>query len=222
MRRITAFSGVSSVILIGALLPEVAMATEKEGCHPTRQNLPVCQSDAQADAATFIDPTVTVVGGRHITLAESIYVGPFAELIANRKAPISIGAETNVQDNVLIQARPDDHGRSHEGPAGGEGHAADGVEIAERVILAHGSSVIGPAQIGIEGTDIEPDPDDDQEVFLSFGSQVDGAVLEKNTGISALGRVGPACACAAASSCCRARTSPRNRRPTTRRWARCG
>lgn len=65
------------------------------------------------------------------------------------------------------------------------------MEIAERVILAHGASVIGPAQIGVEGTDIAPDPDDDQKVFLSFGSQVDGAVLEKNTGISALGRVGP-------------------------------
>jgi carbonic anhydrase/acetyltransferase-like protein (isoleucine patch superfamily) len=187
----TALSGAGSVILLGALLPEVAMAGEKKGCHPTRQNLPVCESDASAEEATFLDPTTTVVGGRHITLAESIYVGPFAELIASRKAPISIGPETNVQDNVLIQARPDSSRSGQEGAADGAGHAAEGVEIAERVILAHGSSVIGPAQIGVEGTGIAPDPDDDQEVFLSFGSQVDGAVLEKNTGISALGRVGP-------------------------------
>ncbi|MFP5371288.1 MAG: acetyltransferase, partial [Actinomycetes bacterium] len=32
---------------------------------------------------------------------------------------------------------------------------------------------------------------DDQEVFLSFGAQVDGAILQLNTGVSALARVGP-------------------------------
>jgi carbonic anhydrase/acetyltransferase-like protein (isoleucine patch superfamily) len=197
MRPVAEFSGVTSVLLLGALLPGIARASGSEGCHPTRADLPVCPSDSPAETASFLDPTVLVVGGRHVTLAESIYVGPFAELIASRKAPISIGAESNVQDSVLIQAARDDedrsggHRQSGTDAPGGNGDAAEGVEIAERVILAHGTSVYGPAQIGIEGSDIAPDPDDDQEVFLSFGSQVDGAVLEKNTGISALGRVGP-------------------------------
>ena len=199
MRRSTRYGGATSVLLLGALLPAAAGATEGstggKGCSPTPHNVPVCSGDAPAGEASFLDPTVLVAGARHVTLADRIYVGPFAELLASRQAPISIGAETNVQDNVLIQGAPDDdRSGGHRGPdadGAGAGHAAAGVEIAERVILAHGSSVIGPAQIGIEGSDIPADPDEDQEVFLSFGSQVDGAVLEKNTGISALGRVGP-------------------------------
>jgi carbonic anhydrase/acetyltransferase-like protein (isoleucine patch superfamily) len=45
--------------------------------------------------------------------------------------------------------------------------------------------------IGIGGGSIPADPDEEQEVFLSFGAQVDGAILEQNTGVSVLGRVGP-------------------------------
>ncbi|SMB99428.1 hypothetical protein SAMN00120144_0191 [Hymenobacter roseosalivarius DSM 11622] len=55
----------------------------------------------------------------------------------------------------------------------------EGVEIGKRVILAHGSMVKGPARIGLEGTTIPSYPDSDHEVFLSFGSEVDGAILEK-------------------------------------------
>ncbi len=58
--------------------------------------------------------------------------------------------------------------------------------------MAHGVSVIGPAAVGIGGGDIAADPDDDQEVFLSFGAQVDGAILQLNTGVSALTGSGPA------------------------------
>lgn len=155
-----------------------AEAAKGESCRPTASSRPVCPAGAPAGSATFLDPTARVTSPQSVHLSEQVYVGPFAELLATPDAPISVGAESNVQDNVLVLGKR----------AGGR---AGGVEIAERVIMAHGASVIGPARIGVGGGNIDADPDDDQEVFLSFSSQVDGAVLEKNTGVSALARVGP-------------------------------
>jgi carbonic anhydrase/acetyltransferase-like protein (isoleucine patch superfamily) len=69
------------------------------------------------------------------------------------------------------------------------------VETGERVILAHGSAVRGPARLGV-GPEIEvPDGSGDETkdsgVFVSFGALVDGAVLERDSGLSVLSRVGP-------------------------------
>ncbi|WP_159451918.1 LbetaH domain-containing protein [Hymenobacter roseosalivarius] len=171
------------------------------GSRPTGPNRPVLPALASAETATFIDPTATITGAKYILLGRQIYIGPFARLLADENSSqesttkpevddiqIRIEDETNVQDNVTIYAHVE---RSAADQQKVKSLLLHGVEIGERVILAHGSSVKGPAQIGIEGTDIDANPDDDQEVFLSFGSEVDGAILEKNTGISALGRVGP-------------------------------
>ena len=188
MRRVLVSAGAASALLLTGLLPQSATAAAPEGCHPTQQNRPVCTAGSPAETATFLDPTARVQNPEHVTLAERVFIGPFAEVLADRDAPVSIGAESDAQDNVLILGKR--AGVRH--PAAlGIGRARPGVEIAGRVIMAHGVSVIGPAQIGVQGTNIPADPDADQEVFLSFSSQVDGAVLEKNTGVSALARVGP-------------------------------
>ena len=181
---------------------------DKESYSPTPGNRPVVPITAAADKATFIDPTATLTGEEHILLGQKIYIGPFARLLADdshhqggrvvavgyssgREAHyrINIGQETNLQDNVTIYA-------GYERDADNKAKVAtlglnDGVEIGERVILAHGCTVKGPARIGVGGANIPADPDDDQEVFLSFACEIDGAILEKNTGVSALGRVGP-------------------------------
>lgn len=159
-----------------------------EGCHPTTANRPVCAKNEPVETATFIDPTASITGANYITLSHQVYIGPFATLIANEDARIAIDAESNVQDNVTIKAEMQ---RNEDDEEKVEELNIEGVEIADRVIMAHGATVKGPAQIGIGGTDIAVDPDADQEVFLSFGSEVDGAILQKNTGVSALGRVGP-------------------------------
>jgi carbonic anhydrase/acetyltransferase-like protein (isoleucine patch superfamily) len=203
MRRTLLTTAVATVMAVGALVPAAAAAEddrrhgvpagagdgppEAGSCSPTGADLPVCPADAPAGTASFLDPSAEVVGGRHVTLGEQVYVAPFASLVASAEAPISVGAESNIQDNVSVVAARE----LVEGPQDGAHAVGGGVEIADRVILAHGSSVIGPARIGVGGGDIPADPDGDQEVFLSFGSQVDGAVLERNTGVSALGRVGP-------------------------------
>ena len=67
-------------------------------------------------------------GARYVTLGAHTYVGPFAELFATRRSPITIGEASNAQDNVRLDAR-----------------GGTGIEIGDRVILAHGSSVLASA-----------------------------------------------------------------------------
>ncbi len=171
--------------------------------HPIVLNRPVGPVTASAEKATFIGPTATITGAEHILLGQQVYIGPFASLIAEsdqahimtvsnsgtEHALIRIERETNVQDNVSIYATVQRDGTAKNKIK--ELGLEEGVEIGERVILAHGCTVKGPAQIGIEGKDIPADPDDDQEVFISFGAEIDGAILEKNTGVSAMARIGP-------------------------------
>lgn len=176
--------------IAAALQAEVAVTAAAETFSPAGFNRPVCPYGATPELASFIDPTVEIEDPRRVELARHIYIGPFARLLANG-APIKLGEETNMQDNVLIQARfvrP----ATEQAKVTALGLREDGgVEIAERCILAHGATVKGPAKIGVGGGDIAVDPDNDQEVFLSFNCEVDGAILERNTGVSALGRVGP-------------------------------
>jgi len=165
-------------VVLGTLTPAPA-GTDERRCSPTHGNVPVCATDGSAGTATFLDPTATVQGARHVSLGAQTYVGPFAELRATRSAPISVGGSSNVQDNVLVDAR------------GGEG-----IEIGDRVILAHGSSVVGSASIGVEESALPSQVAGTVEVhegsvFMSFGSEVDGATLERNSGVSALARVAP-------------------------------
>lgn len=160
--------------------------------NPIARNRPAGPLGSPPECATFIDPTAQITTPRRIDLHRQIYVGPFARLEARLDAKITIEKESNVQDNVSVLARVD--GRTAAAAARIKAVGLDendGVEIAELSILAHGSTVKGPAKIGVGGTDIPADPNREQNVFVSFGAEVDGAILERNTGLSALARVGP-------------------------------
>lgn len=178
MRRALLTGSAATAVVVGTLTPALA-DTDERRCSPTRDDVPVCSADSSAGTATFLDPTVAVTGARHVSLGQRGYVGPFAELHATRHAPISIGASSNVQDNVLLDAR-----------------GGSGIQVGDRVILAHGSSVRGSASIGIESSPLPPQVEDtvdtgEGSVFLSFGSEVDGATVELDSGVSALARVAP-------------------------------
>jgi carbonic anhydrase/acetyltransferase-like protein (isoleucine patch superfamily) len=178
--------------------PVAAFAQERAPCMPTADNRPVCPFGAPPESASFLDETARVRGAGHIALEGRDYVGPFAELIAGDDAPITIGEESNVQDNVSIYAdgrRGDDDDDRDRGGRG-DGHRDDdehghGVELGERVILAHGATVKGPARLGVTGGPAPANPDEEAEVFVSFNAEVDGATLERNSQVSALARVGP-------------------------------
>lgn len=184
-----AFLGAARSLTLGAVL---LRATPALGAVPLRiaGPGPVFPPGAPPETATFVDPTATIVGPDHVTLEERIYVAPFARLVAGAGAPIVVRKESDAQDRVTIEGRV---ARSAEDTARVRalGLADDaGVEIGERVILAHGAAVRGPAQVGVGGTSL-PDNEGQPETFVSFGALVDGAVLEKNTQVSPLARVGP-------------------------------
>ena len=120
---------------------------------------------------TAVDATATVTA--KVALGKLVYVGPFAQLIAggNPSRTIEIGDESNVQDSVLVDA------------------GAGAVKLGHMVILAHGSSVIGPATIGEGGAC--PGGAPMCSSFVSFNAQVAGAKIERDAMVSALARVAP-------------------------------
>lgn len=175
------------------LMPVSATASESAGadpCHPTNKNRPVCSKDTPLAEASFVDPTARVVGAGNIALAGQVYVGPFAQLLATRAAPIELGPETNVQDNVVVVANARRTAAATRSLAGVGLSARSGVKTGERVIMAHGSSVRGPARLGVLRKG-QTAPKVDSGVFISFGARVDGAVIERDSGLSAMSRVGP-------------------------------
>jgi carbonic anhydrase/acetyltransferase-like protein (isoleucine patch superfamily) len=105
-------------------------------------------------------------------------------------ARIKIGEGSNVQDNVAIYATfPRDAQATSALQALGL-TPSSGVELGHYVITAHGVTIKGPARIGLEGAKVKENTGD-PSVFLSFGVEIDGAIIEKNAGVSALARVGP-------------------------------
>ena len=140
---------------------------------------------APEGARSFVDPSARV-SPRGVELSSSVYVGPFAELSSTSKAEIVIGPESNSQDNTRVVAAVDRPRSERDKLAEVDLQESDGVVTGERVILAHGSSVRGPARLGVG----EATPED-SGVFISFGAQVDGAIIERDSGLSALSRVGP-------------------------------
>lgn len=201
---------VSAALPLALTAPAAGEEPEGQTCSPTPDARPVCAPGAPVETASFLDPTARVTSAQHVELSTQVYVGPFALLAASPAAPIVIGAEANVQDNVRVFGSvPRGQSAQAAMAASGLGRGA-GVEIGERVILAHGSEVRGPASIGVESSEPDAatgtvsmqqtaatpegsaeDEAQDSGVFLSFGAQVDGAVIERHSALSALSRVGP-------------------------------
>jgi len=180
-----------TLALGGAALPLAGSASATvPACEPTAHDRPVCPADAPAEEASFLDPTAKVTSPRNVDLEAQVYVAPFAQLLASGRAGIHIGPESNVQDNVIVTAAVSRRASERTALEAVELTADSGVTTGERVILAHGSSVRGPARLGVEEEGAPPLAND-SGVFISFGARVDGAVIERDSGLSALSRVGP-------------------------------
>ena len=124
---------------------------------------PVLPPAATTETATFVDPTAVISRGTHVGVKEQSYIAPFAILLTGRNT-ILLGQGSNIQDNVMVDAR------------GGD------VTIGDNDPIAHDATIIGPARIGAPGG---------KPAFMSFNSVVDGATLEPDTIVSGLARVGP-------------------------------
>ena len=122
--------------------------------NPTGQ-LPVVHQSA------FVDPTAIICG--HVIIGENVFIGPYAviradEVDANGELePITIGANSNIQDGVVIHSK-----------------AGARVEVGEFTSISHRSIVHGPCTLG-------------SRVFIGFNSVVfnatigDGSVIRHNS-----------------------------------------
>lgn len=111
--------------------------------------------------SAFVDPTAIICG--KVIVGENVFIGPYAviradETDANGKLePIIIGADSNIQDGVVIHSK-----------------AGARVTIGERTSIAHRSIVHGPCEVG-------------DRVFLGFNSVVfncsigSGSVIRHNS-----------------------------------------
>lgn len=109
----------------------------------------------------FVDPTAILCG--KIVVEENVFIGPYAVIRADEvdengdMEPIIIGANSNIQDGVVIHCK-----------AGG------GVTIGRGSSIAHRSIVHGPCKVG-------------DNVFIGFNSVLfnctvgDGSVVRHNS-----------------------------------------
>ena len=115
----------------------------------------------QVDDTAFVDPTAILCG--KVIVQENVFIGPYAVIRADEvdadgdMEPIIIGANSNIQDGVVIHSK-----------AGGR------VEIGEHSSIAHRSIVHGPCRVG-------------SRVFIGFNSVLfncevgDGSVVRHNS-----------------------------------------
>lgn len=109
----------------------------------------------------FVDPTAILCG--KVVVEENVFIGPYAVIRADEvdengdMEPIVIGANSNIQDGVVIHCK-----------AGG------GVTIGQGSSIAHRSIVHGPCMVG-------------DNVFIGFNSVLfnctvgDGSVVRHNS-----------------------------------------
>ena len=115
----------------------------------------------QVHEAAFVDPTAILCG--KVVVGENVFIGPYAVIRADEvnadgdMEPIVIGANSNIQDGVVIHCK-----------AGG------GVTIGQGTSIAHRSIVHGPCNVG-------------NNVFVGFNSVLfncsvgDGSVIRHNS-----------------------------------------
>lgn len=142
----------------------------------------LAQPAGAVENIVFVDPTATVFPAVNVNFGDLVYVAPFANILALK--PITIGPESNVQDNVTLKA------------------ILGSITLGEKVILAHGAAVNGTflpggTRIGTRGTCPAaaaargvPAPAVCPS-FVGFNALVDGAIVEKDAMVTTLARVGP-------------------------------
>ncbi len=199
---VVALAALSALAAAGVAAPASAAppsapsstASAPSFCHPTGASRVVCPAGAPLESVSFVDPTARLVRPSRVALGRQVYVAPYVTLDA-RAARVTIGDQSNVEDHAVVLAVAPVKGKS---AAAARAKAlarvglrpADGVRMAARTVLGHDASVRGPALIGVGGGPVAANPGP-PAVILNQGAQVDGAVLEQNSAVSALGRVGP-------------------------------
>ncbi len=106
------------------------------------------------DESAFVDPTAIICG--KVMIGANVFIGPYAVIRADEvnergeMDPIVIGANSNIQDGVVIHSK-----------------SGARVQIGEHTSIAHRSIVHGPCQVG-------------DHVFIGFNSVLFNCVVGKH------------------------------------------
>jgi carbonic anhydrase/acetyltransferase-like protein (isoleucine patch superfamily) len=141
------------------------------GVQAVRPNTPVLPFGA-TKVASFIDPSVGIVNGRHVIVGNKTFIGPYARLDAS-SGFIKIGTGSNILDGATIISNPT-HARN----------PTTTVLIGNLVSIGFGATVLGPSQIGSLGSQAKP-------TGVGPNALIDSATIEPGALVGALARVGP-------------------------------
>ncbi|SIO40577.1 Carbonic anhydrase or acetyltransferase, isoleucine patch superfamily [Singulisphaera sp. GP187] len=141
------------------------------GVPAVRPNTPVLPFGA-TKVASFIDPTVGIVNGRHVIVGNKTFIGPYAKLNST-SGFIKIGTGSSILDGATIQSNPT---RAK--------NPTTSILIGNFVSVGFGATVIGPSQIGAFGAQSKP-------TGIGANALIDSATIEPGAIVGTLARVGP-------------------------------
>jgi carbonic anhydrase/acetyltransferase-like protein (isoleucine patch superfamily)/uncharacterized membrane protein YoaK (UPF0700 family) len=107
--------------------------------------------------SAYVHPAATIIG--RVVLADRVHVAADTSIRADEGAPFHIGANTNVQDGVVMHALKDKHVLVEGIPWA--------IYVAEDVSIAHDALVHGPCYVG-------------EKTFIGFKAVVHDAVVGAN------------------------------------------
>lgn len=112
------------------------------------------QSRPQFSSSSFVHPQAAVIG--RVVLGEHVHIAAGSSVRADEGTPFHIGANSNIQDGVVIHAL-----KERKVLVGGEEWA---VFVGKNVSMAHGALVHGPSYIG-------------DDTFIGFNAVVHDAIV---------------------------------------------
>ncbi len=131
--------------------------TPFEGRPPSHSWLRHIRERVEKAGTSFIHPSSNVVG--RVVLGEHVHIAAGSSVRADEGSPFFIGANTNLQDGVVVHALKDKKVR-----VGGEEWA---VYVGQNVSLAHNALVHGPCYIG-------------DSTFIGFKATVHDSIVGAN------------------------------------------
>lgn len=141
------------------------------GVPAVRPNTPVLPFGA-TKVASFIDPTVGIVNGRHVIVGNKTFIAPYARLNAT-SGFIKIGTGSNILDGATLTSNPT---RAK--------NPTTSILIGNLVSVGFGATVLGPTQIGSLGAQAKP-------TGIGANALIDSATIEPGAIVGTLARVGP-------------------------------
>lgn len=97
------------------------------------------------DATAWVAPTATLIGDVHVAAGASIWYGA---VLRGDNEPITIGADSNVQDNVVFHTDMGAPATLGRGVSVGHGAIIHGAIVGDDVLVGMGAIIMNRASVG--------------------------------------------------------------------------